>query len=86
MLGVAWVLPVQGPPSDIPNETPKALGSVDIPRGAYRYNREYFIYYSLVDYSGLVKEITYTQPCRITGDGMTGEKFTQTHLVKANKT
>jgi len=86
MLGVAWVLPVQGPPSAIPNETPKALGSVDIPHGAYRYNREYFIYYSLVDYIGPVKEITYTQPCRITGDGMNGEKFTQTNLVKANKT
>jgi len=41
----------------VPAETLKALGSLDIPRGEYWYNREYFKEDSLVDYIWLVKEI-----------------------------
>lgn len=41
----------------IPVETLKALGSLDIPRGEFWYNREYFKEDSLVDYIWLVKEI-----------------------------
>jgi hypothetical protein len=41
----------------IPVETLKALGSLDIPRGEFWYNREYFKEDSVVDYIWLVKEI-----------------------------
>lgn len=41
----------------IPVETLKALGSLDIPRGEFWYNREFFKEDSLVDYIWLVKEI-----------------------------
>lgn len=41
----------------IPVETLKALGALDIPRGEFWYNREYFKEDSIVDYIWLVKEI-----------------------------
>ncbi len=41
----------------IPVETLKALGSLDIPRGEFWYNRTYFKEDSIVDYIWLVKEI-----------------------------
>lgn len=41
----------------IPVETLKALGSLDVPRGEFWYNREYFKEDSIVDYIWLVKEI-----------------------------
>ena len=41
----------------IPVETLKALGALDVPRGEFWYNREYFKEDSIVDYIWLVKEI-----------------------------
>ncbi len=41
----------------IPAETLKALGSLDIPRGEFWYNRTFFKEDSIVDYIWLVKEI-----------------------------
>ncbi len=41
----------------IPVETLKALGALDIPRGEFWYDREYFKEDSIVDYIWLVKEI-----------------------------
>jgi hypothetical protein len=41
----------------IPVETLKALGALDVPRGEFWYNREYYKEDSVVDYIWLVKEI-----------------------------